>query len=71
MEARRWHHTLEDIGALQGQGCGIGQKPQGTLDVRVWEVGAQGGVHIRRIGFLEEAGWRLEAQERKEQVLSE
>lgn len=28
------------------------------------EDGAQEGVHVRRVGFLEEAEWHLEAQKR-------
>lgn len=27
------------------------------------EGGSQGGAHVRRVGFLEEAGWHLEPRE--------
>lgn len=48
--------------------CGIGLEPLGTWMAEDGEGGAQGGVHVRRVGFLEEAGWHVEPQERREQM---
>lgn len=69
MEAWRWPHTIQDTGLSpvgqvlpKDEGmCGIGWKPQETMDVRMWKSGAQEGVHIGKVGFLVEVRWHLEA----------
>lgn len=48
--------------------CGIDWKSQSRWMAECGEGGAQGGAHIRGVGFLEEAGWHLELQEKGEQA---
>lgn len=73
MEAQRWLHLLEDAGLTPtGQklprdedfGCGIGLKPQETVDVRMWGRWGSGGSSHKQ-GRLPAGGeWHREAGER-------
>lgn len=58
----------QELPGDKGSMCGIDWKSQSRWMAECGEGGAQGGAHIRGVGFLEEAGWHLELQEKGEQA---